>query len=319
MAELCENQFVLMTRSSATLRGDIRWEKQSEESQTKKLPVIIVCHGFKAFKDWGPFPAIGRYFALQGFVSIVMNFSHNGIGEEPRKFVEHEKFANNTISLEIEDVKTVLNEITGNGFGLPFIDKDHIGLVGHSRGGAVCVIAAKEDKRVKAVAAWSTIAHFDRTTDEQKKRWREKGFVQLHTVSEQNLFRINVSLLDDIENNAERLDIVNAVRELRKPLLIVHGTADIPAKIEEAENLFTAFLSPQIAEIQKITLLGRNNQESRQNMQAQAECSAVFCWQRVKFLHDCLATNAALPRFPRMKGDWVSIRETALKVAQERC
>ena len=255
MTDIEQIQFVLTTPSGAPLRGDLRWNNQLAESHKKNLPVIIVCHGFKAFKDWGPFPAIGRYFARHGFLSIVLNFSHNGIGEEPRKFVEHERFANNTVSLEIEDVQTVLDEISGDSFGLSFVDRSKIGVVGHSRGGAVALIAAKEDKRVKAIAVWSTIAHFNRYTDEQRRRWREKGFVQLHSVSSQKIFQINTALLDDIENNAERLDIIKAVEKLQKPLLIIHGTADIPAKIEEAETLY-GVADKQLTEFVKLEGVG---------------------------------------------------------------
>lgn len=240
MPIISEKAFTLSTPSGAPLRGDIRWDNELTQSRENALPVVIVCHGFKAFKDWGPFPAIGRSFAQRGFVSIVINFSHNGIGAEPKKFVEHEKFANNTVSLEIDDVKTVLREIEENAFGLSFIDRSKVALVGHSRGGAVSLIAAKENERVRAVVAWSTISHFNRYTDEQKVRWREKGYVQLHSVSEHRLFRISTALLDDIENNAERLDLIKTVASLNKPLLIVHGTADIPAKISEAEDLYRA-------------------------------------------------------------------------------
>jgi hypothetical protein len=77
---------------------------------------------------------------------------------------------------------------------------------------------------------WSTIAYFNWYTNEQKRRWRKKGYVQLHSVSDKKLFQIKISLLDDIENNSKRLDICNAVETLNKPLLIVHGTADISVK-----------------------------------------------------------------------------------------
>ena len=240
MGEILEKQFTLLTPSGAPLRGDLRWKNELSDSRDAKLPVVVICHGFKAFKDWGPFPSIGRYFANHGFVSVTINFSHNGIGEEPRKFVEHERFANNTVSIEIDDVKTVVDELCRTKFGYSLVDENRIALVGHSRGGAVCLIAAKEDKRVRSVVAWSTISNFNRYTDEQRLRWREKGFVQLHSVSDHKVFRINTNLLDDIEQNAERLDLVKAVEELRKPLLIVHGTADIPAKFHEAGQLYAA-------------------------------------------------------------------------------
>lgn len=238
MPDLIEKQFVLTTPAGAPLRGDIRWDNGLTGSGKKLLPVAVVCHGFKAFKDWGPFPSIGRSLAAKGFISIVINFSHNGIGEEPRKFVEHEKFAANTVSLEIDDVKTVLRELELGAFGLEHVDRTRIGLIGHSRGGGVCLITAREDARVAAAVAWSTISRFDRYTNEQRLRWREKGYVQLHSVSEHSLFRISTALLDDLEQNAARLNILEAVQGLNKPLLIVHGTADIPATISEAEELF---------------------------------------------------------------------------------
>lgn len=240
MGEIVEQHFILHTPSGAPLRGDVRWDKELAVSVQKKLPVVIVSHGFKAFKDWGPFPAIGRYFADRGFLSIVFNFSHNGIGEHPKKFVEHEKFANNTISLEIDDLKTILDEITFSSFGLPFVDRKKIFLIGHSRGGGVSLITAKEDRRVSAVVAWSTIAYFGRYSEEQKQRWREKDYIQLHTNSDSQFFHLKTTLLDDLEKNAQRLNIINAVEHLQKPLLIIHGTGDIPVKIEEVEKLYEA-------------------------------------------------------------------------------
>lgn len=239
MNEIIEELRTFRTPSGIPLRCDIRWSSEFVKNRGKSFPVVIICHGFKAFKDWGPFPSIGRSFAKNGFVSIVLNFSHNGIGEEPKKFVEHEKFSLNTISIEIDDVKTILSEIDKNCLSLPFVDKTKIALIGHSRGGGVSIVTAKEDDRVKAVAALSTIAYFNRYTDEQKQRWREKGFVQLHSVSDQKIFQIKTSLLDDIEYNSDRLNIINAVESLHKPLLIIHGTADIPVKIEEAEKLYS--------------------------------------------------------------------------------
>ena len=240
MSDLCEESFLLTTPSGTPLRGDVRWDNGLTQGGGKLLPVVVLCHGFKAFKDWGPFPEIGRSFARNGFCSITINFSHNGIGEEPRKFVEHEKFARNTISLEIEDVKTVVAAIRAGAFTKASADVNGVFLVGHSRGGGVCLVAGKEEREVRGVAAWSTIARFNRYTDEQKARWREKGHIQLHSVSSQKLFRISTDLLDDIERNAERFDLVGVTGTLGKPLLIIHGTADIPAKIEEAEQLFAA-------------------------------------------------------------------------------
>ncbi len=238
MEEIIERVFQISTPSGVELYGDIRWKEAMSESAGRKLPVIIVCHGFKAFKDWGPFPAIGRYFAESGFVSIVFNFSHNGIGKNFRKFSEREKFSVNTFSLELEDVAAILDAISTGQIHCRSIDESKIGIVGHSRGGGIAIIKAREDKRIKAVAGWSTVAYFDRYTEAQRKRWREKGFVGIPSINPESLFRLRTDLLDDLEKNAERLNIKNAVHDLGKPLLLIHGTADLPVPIDEAKSLY---------------------------------------------------------------------------------
>jgi len=238
MEEIIERLFQLSTPSGADLYGDIRWRAKTPEVQDGKLPVIIVCHGFKAFKDWGPFPAIGRHFAEAGFVSIVFNFSHNGIGKNFRKFSEREKFSINTFSLELDDVTTILDAVSNHRIDCPLIDKSNIGIVGHSRGGGIAIIKGSEDGRIKAVAGWSTVSYFNRYTEGQRKRWREKGYVGIPSINPESLFRLRTDLLDDLEKNGERLNIKRAVHDLSKPLLLIHGTADIPVPIDEVKSLY---------------------------------------------------------------------------------
>ena len=36
--------------------------------------VVIFSHGFKGFKDWGPFNEIAEYFAKNNFIFVKFNF-----------------------------------------------------------------------------------------------------------------------------------------------------------------------------------------------------------------------------------------------------
>jgi dipeptidyl aminopeptidase/acylaminoacyl peptidase len=49
---------------------------------------------------------------------------------------------------------------------------------------------------------------------------------------------LNLTLLEDIDNNSDALSIKNAARNLSKPLLIVHGENDLAVPFQEAEQLF---------------------------------------------------------------------------------
>ena len=42
-----------------------------------KKPIIIFCHGYKGFKDWGAWNLMADAFTEAGFCFIKFNFSHN--------------------------------------------------------------------------------------------------------------------------------------------------------------------------------------------------------------------------------------------------
>ena len=41
-------------------------------------PIVIFCHGYKGFKDWGAWHLVAETFAREGFFFLKFNFSHNG-------------------------------------------------------------------------------------------------------------------------------------------------------------------------------------------------------------------------------------------------
>ena len=56
-------------------------------------PLIIFCHGYKGFKDWGAWNLMAEAFAKIGFCFIKFNFSHNGgTIEQPIDFPDLEAF-----------------------------------------------------------------------------------------------------------------------------------------------------------------------------------------------------------------------------------
>ena len=198
---------------------------------------ITIVHGFKGFKDWGFFPYTAQYLADQGFFVITFNFSHNGIGENKYEFTELDKFSNNTFSLELEELSEIVDAYKKNYFGNS--NNNKIGFLGHSRGGAISLLSANELRSISAVATWASVSNLDRYAVRQKEEWRKKGYFAVMNMRTKQEMRINISLLNDLEENIlGKLNIKRAVANLNIPLLFAHGREDLAVKFTEAESLF---------------------------------------------------------------------------------
>jgi len=230
---IIERRLDLANASGDPFSADLRY-REGEGA----LPTVIICHGFTAHKDWGPFPYFGQRFAERGFASIVLNFSHNGIGDTPGRFSELRKFEKNTVGKEVEDLRAVVDAVTGSREGMEVIDPARVAVAGHSRGGGVAILEASHDLRVKAVAAWSAVATFYRYTQHQRDEWEKKGFHPISIKGSPSRLRYGIDVLRDLEDGKTAYDLHDAVRRLRVPLLLVHGAADMSVKSTEAEELY---------------------------------------------------------------------------------
>jgi pimeloyl-ACP methyl ester carboxylesterase len=217
-------------------------------------PCIIFVHGFKGFKNWGFFPYSGNYFSEKRFFVITFNFSHNGVGQSLTEFDELDRFAKNTFSLEVLELNEIIDAYQNNFFGEK--SNSGIGVIGHSRGGAIALLSSAGRKDIDAVTIWSSIAKLDRYTERQKKEWREKKVFEVLNTRTNQLMPLNVSLLEDIENNKNgKLNIENAVRNLNKPLLIIHGEQDLSVPIDEAEQI-KEWANPKVTDLFSVPATG---------------------------------------------------------------
>jgi pimeloyl-ACP methyl ester carboxylesterase len=199
---------------------------------------IIFVHGFKGFKDWGFGPYLSKYFSDRGFLVVSFNFSHNGIGNNKIEFTELDKFANNTISLEVSELAEIIDLLKNGSLDLEINGK--IGILGHSRGGAVALLTVSKRNDINAVALWASISKLDRYSERQKSEWRKKGYFEVLNTRTNQLMRLNSTLLEDIEkNSADTLNLEKSVRNLKCSLLIAHGEQDLAVPIAEAEQIYS--------------------------------------------------------------------------------
>lgn len=204
------------------------------------LPVIIFCHGFKGFKDWGGFPFMFEKFAEAGFFVVSFNFSHNGTGEsgdDLKNFTRLDLFAKNTFSKELDDLGSVIDFLESNAKNYNY-DFSRIILAGHSRGGGIAILKTAEDKRISKLITLASVADFDRYSEQRKSDWKKRGFVEVMNTRTKQLMRMDYTLIDDLERNRARLNIPKALEKINIPVLIIHGREDLAVDYSDAELIF---------------------------------------------------------------------------------
>ncbi len=234
---LREIPFRIVNRRGDAVYGDVRFVP----SETPR-PAVVVCHGFKGFKDWGMFPVWGRTLARAGFVAVTFNFSYNGVApERPTEFTRLDRFAENTLTRELDDLDAVLTTVAEGRLPEAPVDPERLGLMGHSRGGGIAILQAADDARVRALATWNAVSGFlERFTPEQVAQWERQGYVEVVNARTGQVMRLNRTLYDDALAHRERLDVRAAAARIAVPWLLVHARDDEAVPFAEAEALLAA-------------------------------------------------------------------------------
>lgn len=226
--ELKEYRGTFITTRGNFITADVRYSLDYEHPR----PIVIVLHGFKAFRTWGFFPYLGKRLAEAGAISLVIDFCYNGHSEEATILDQPELFATNTIKRELEDVEKLLIALRQTEF--PNWD-GKINFLGHSRGAGVGIIAAYLDGGIDKIAAWSSVSTFDRFTERQKKLWRETGFFPVTNDTTPTSLGMNVAYLEDLSSSGR--DILEAAAHLNSSLLLVHGEQDMTVRSSESQKI----------------------------------------------------------------------------------
>lgn len=189
--------------------------------------MALFAHCFSCSKDIAASRMIARELSNQGIG--VLRFDFTGLGKSEGDF------ADTNFSTNLEDLEAAALWL-GENYGGPDL------LVGHSLGGAAVLAVARRISSVKAVAtigapsdAGHVVHNFGSKLDEIESAGEAKVMLAGRP------FTIKQQFVEDVSE----ANVLEAVANLDRPLLILHAPTDQIVGIENASKLFVTAMHPK--------------------------------------------------------------------------
>ncbi len=203
-------------------------------------PIVVFCHGYKGFKDWGVWDIMAKQIAKAGFCFVKFNFSHNGgTVKSPIDFPDLEAFGNNNYTRELDDLGDIIDWIVKKFKGNTAVDISKINLIGHSRGGGIAILKTSEDSRIKKLITLASVCDFQKRTVTigDLKQWKKNGVKYVINGRTKQKMPHFYQFYEDFIRNRERLNIKFAVKKINIPHLVIRGDTDTSVSISEAKQI----------------------------------------------------------------------------------
>jgi len=230
-----KNTIVKSSKHKKPIVTDVFFNKTNE-----KKPIVIFCHGYKGYKDWGAWNIAAKEFVKKNIFFVKFNFSHNGgTLENPIDFPDLKAFGENNFTTELNDLENVINWVVEKDDFKNEIDISNITLIGHSRGGGIVTIKASENKKITKLITWAAVSDFGARfpKGEALKKWKEAGISYIqNSRTKQNMPHL-FQFYENFKENEERLTIKKSASKLNIPHLIIQGKKDEVVVPNEAKNL----------------------------------------------------------------------------------
>ena len=187
----------------------------------------IFAHCFSCNSTLTAVKNISRSLTNYGFG--VLRFDFTGLGKSEGEFSE------SYFSANVADLLAV-HSFMENNYKTPSL------LIGHSLGGAAVIVAASKLPSIKAVAtigAPASVSHVTHLFSHQAKEVKDNEAIEVNIGGRP--FKINQKFIDDFY----QVNLPEIVKNLRKPILIMHAPFDKIVGIENAQQLYHDAVHPK--------------------------------------------------------------------------
>lgn len=201
------------------LHGE-RLDYSFHEGEASFKRIVVLGHGVTGNKDRPFVVALANGLAATGI--SVLRFSFSGNGDSEGRFID------STISKEVADLGSVIDVLSDYS----------VCYVGHSMGGAVGVLRASQDSRIKLLVSLAGMVHtkifaqteFGDVTPNEGVMW-DKPECPLSS-----------AYMDDM---AQIGSVVDRASRITVPWLLVHGTEDDVVPVGESREIFENASEPK--------------------------------------------------------------------------
>lgn len=182
-----------------------------EGNHQQRVPLAVICHGFVGSRIGVDrlFVKTARELAEDGY--LVLRFDYIGCGESSGEYGAE----------GLESMITQTRSVLDYAVNCSDVDPTRVTLIGHSLGGAVALLTAVRDKRVKNLVMWSSVGY---------------PFNDIVKITGRNVYDEGVKLGSAdylgykftpafFESLAEHQPLQEAVK-FNGDVLVVHGTSD---------------------------------------------------------------------------------------------
>lgn len=206
--------------------------------KNKIYPAVILLHGFTGYKEEPHIEKLAKTLARNGFAAI--RFDCSGSGDSDG-ILEKDYLMSNYLK-DIEDVYSYISN-------LEYVDRNKIGIWGHSMGGELAVIFAASHSEIRACVAVSATTEMRLSQWAQNiiNEWQKTGWFDKEYSKDGSQIKIPYSFIED----ADKYNALDYVKKLTCPMLVILGTVDDVVVPENTKEIFNAANSPkELAEIE---------------------------------------------------------------------
>lgn len=197
------------------LAATLHYPKKPEACESK-APAVIICHGFVGSRI-----GVNRLFvktarALADAGYYVLRFDYGGCGESTGDY--------GALGLDamIDQTRTALDYM----LDMDCVDPRNVSLLGHSLGGAVALLTAVRDRRVKHLILWSAVGY---PMNDIVRIVGRKAYDE--AIEKGSTDHLGYSLQPAFFQSLAEHQPFEAARRFGGDVLLLHGTSDdvIPA------------------------------------------------------------------------------------------